>query len=154
MPPRRPPCMTDRSLLYAAAFVRALATGMIGVLMGVYLARLEFTPAGIGSIVGAGLLGCAGAALLVTCCADRRGRSRVVPSEHRPLRAPAARVRRPLSGAVAARGAGGRRAADARLARDPARPVADLLAVRARQPGRGVPDDGALELLLFRALRR
>src|SRR2546428_6445868 len=76
MPPRRPPCMTDRSLLYAAAFVRALATGMIGVLMGVYLARLEFTPAGIGSIVGAGLLGCAGAALLVTCCADRAGRRR------------------------------------------------------------------------------
>ncbi|OLD65341.1 MAG: hypothetical protein AUI47_02320 [Acidobacteria bacterium 13_1_40CM_2_68_5] len=68
--------MTDRPLLYAAAFVRALATGMIGVLMGVYLARLEFTPAGIGSIIGAGLLGCTAAALLVTCFADRAGRRR------------------------------------------------------------------------------
>ncbi|PYT15942.1 MAG: hypothetical protein DMF51_05750 [Acidobacteria bacterium] len=71
-----PPRMTDRPLLYAAAFVRALATGMIGVLMGVYLARLEFTPAGIGSIIGAGLLGCTAAALLVTCLADRAGRRR------------------------------------------------------------------------------
>lgn len=68
--------MTDRVVLYAAAFVRALATGMIGVLMGVYLARLEFDPARIGYVVGAGLLGCAAAALLVTLFADRAGRRR------------------------------------------------------------------------------
>jgi len=68
--------MTDRPLLFAAAFVRALATGMIGVLMGLYLARIEFSPASIGTIVGAGLLGCAAAALLTTCFADRRGRRR------------------------------------------------------------------------------
>ncbi|MBI1949881.1 MAG: MFS transporter [Acidobacteria bacterium] len=66
--------MTDRVVLYAAAFVRSLATGMIGVLMGVYLARLEFDPFRIGYVVGAGLLGCAAAALLVTCFADRAGR--------------------------------------------------------------------------------
>src|SRR3989441_1188822 len=44
--------------------------------MGVYLARLEYTPASIGSIVGAGVFGCAVAALLVPCFADRAGRRR------------------------------------------------------------------------------
>ena len=68
--------MTDRVVLYTAAFVRALATGMIGVLMGVYLARMDFDPARIGYVVGAGLLGCAAAALLVTLFADRAGRRR------------------------------------------------------------------------------
>jgi len=68
--------MTDRSILYAAAFARALATGMIGVLMGVYLAHLAFDPARIGYVVGAGLFGCAAAALLVTLVGDRAGRRR------------------------------------------------------------------------------
>ena len=68
--------MTDRVVLYTTAFVRALATGMIGVLMGVYLAQLEFDPAHIGYVVGAGLFGCAAAALLVTLCGDRAGRRR------------------------------------------------------------------------------
>ena len=68
--------MTDRVVLYTTAFVRALATGMIGVLMGVYLAQLEFDPARIGYVVGAGLFGCAAAALLVTLCGDRAGRRR------------------------------------------------------------------------------
>jgi MFS family permease len=66
--------MTNRRILYAAAFVRALATGMIGVLMGVFLAHLMFDPARIGYVVGAGLFGCAAAALLVTLAADRAGR--------------------------------------------------------------------------------
>lgn len=68
--------MTDRVVLYTTAFVRALATGMIGVLMGVYLAQMEFDPAHIGYVVGAGLSGCAAAALLVTLCGDRAGRRR------------------------------------------------------------------------------
>jgi len=68
--------VTDRVVLYTTAFVRALATGMIGVLMGVYLAQLEFDPAHIGYVVGAGLFGCAAAALLVTLCGDRAGRRR------------------------------------------------------------------------------
>jgi MFS family permease len=68
--------VTDRVVLYTTAFVRALATGMIGVLMGVYLAQLEFDPARIGYVVGAGLFGCAAAALLVTLCGDRAGRRR------------------------------------------------------------------------------
>jgi len=68
--------MTDRRILYAAAFVRALATGMIGVLMGVFLAHLDFDPSRIGYVVGAGLSGCAAAALLVTLVGDRVGRRR------------------------------------------------------------------------------
>src|SRR2546428_5088410 len=71
-----PPRMTDRRILYAAAFVRALATGMIGVLMGVFLAHLDFDPSRIGYMVGAGLSGCAAAALLVTLVGDRVGRRR------------------------------------------------------------------------------
>src|SRR5207247_9896499 len=72
----RPPRMTDRRILYAAAFVRALATGMIGVLMGVFLAHLDLDPSRIGYVVGAGLSGCAAAALLVTLVGDRVGRRR------------------------------------------------------------------------------
>src|SRR5262245_53661958 len=70
----RPRTMTDRRILFAAALLRALATGMIGVLMGIFLAGLDFDPARIGYVVGAGLAGCAAAALVVTLVADRVGR--------------------------------------------------------------------------------
>src|SRR5258705_12936777 len=78
MPSVPPPgsVQTDRRILYAAALVRALATGMIGVLMGVFLAHLDFNPARIGYSVGAGLFGCAAAALAVTLLGDRVGRKR------------------------------------------------------------------------------
>ncbi len=68
--------MSDRVILYSAAFVRALATGMIGVLMGVFMAHLDFDLARIGSVVGAGLFGCATAALVVTLIGDNIGRKR------------------------------------------------------------------------------
>jgi MFS family permease len=68
----------DRAILYAAAFLRALATGMIGVLIGIYLARQGFDPAGIGAVVTAGLAGAATAALLVTIGGDRAGRKRTL----------------------------------------------------------------------------
>lgn len=58
--------MRDRRLLYAAAFLRALATGMIGVLIGIHLARRGFDPTETGAVVTAGLGGAATAALLVT----------------------------------------------------------------------------------------
>lgn len=67
---------TDRGILYAAAFLRALATGMIGVLIGIHLARRGFDPAAIGAVVTAGLSGAAVAALLVTLNGDRAGRKR------------------------------------------------------------------------------
>ncbi len=70
--------MRDRRVLYAAAFLRSLATGMVGVLIGIYLAKLGFDPAQIGAVVGAGLAGAAGAALVVTLIGDRIGRRRTL----------------------------------------------------------------------------
>jgi MFS family permease len=67
---------SDRNVLFAATFLRALATGMVAVLLGIYLARLEFDPARIGYVIGAGLTGGALAALVATLSADRLGRRR------------------------------------------------------------------------------
>jgi predicted MFS family arabinose efflux permease len=69
---------SDRALLYAAAFLRALATGLVGVLLGLYLARLSLGPAEIGQVVSAGLAGAASAALVVTLAGDRLGRRRTL----------------------------------------------------------------------------
>ncbi|MBI5836445.1 MAG: MFS transporter [Candidatus Eisenbacteria bacterium] len=68
----------DRHILYTAAFLRAVATGMSGVLTGIYLARLRFDPAQIGLVVSSGLAGAAVAALLVTLAGDRVGRRRTL----------------------------------------------------------------------------
>lgn len=68
--------MRDVRILFGAAFLRSTATGMVGVLMGVYLAELGFDPARIGYVIGAGLAGAAAAALLVTLAGDRLGRRR------------------------------------------------------------------------------
>jgi MFS family permease len=68
----------DRFLLYAAAFLRALATGMIAVLIGIHLAKIGFDPRTIGLVVTAGLTGAAVAALVVTLSADRIGRKRAL----------------------------------------------------------------------------
>lgn len=65
---------TDRRILYACAFLRALATGMMGVLLGIYLARLSFDAREVGFVVGAGLSGAALAALGVTLIGNRLGR--------------------------------------------------------------------------------
>ena len=68
----------DQSLLYGSAFVRAFATGMLGVLMGVQLARQGFDASHIGVIVAAGLAGAAGASVVATFGADRIGRRRLL----------------------------------------------------------------------------
>src|SRR3989344_4736122 len=68
--------MSDRLILYAAAFLRALATGLMGVLLGIYLDRLAFTPAEIGLVIGAGLGGAAPSTLIVSFLGDRLGRRR------------------------------------------------------------------------------
>ncbi len=66
----------DRLLLYATAFLRAIATGLVGVLIGLYLAKLELDAARIGFVVTAGLAGAATATLVATFAADRLGRRR------------------------------------------------------------------------------
>src|SRR6185503_6640497 len=53
-----------RRTLYAAAFLRALAIGLMAVLIGLYAARLGLTAAQIGIILSAALWGAALAALL------------------------------------------------------------------------------------------
>jgi len=65
--------MSDKRLLYLSAFIRALATGLVGVLLGVYLAEIGFDAAAIGAIVSAGLAGAALGTLFVTFYADRLG---------------------------------------------------------------------------------
>jgi MFS family permease len=68
--------VTDRNILYAGAFLRALATGMVSVLIGLHLHAIGFSAATWSGIVGAGLAGCAAAALLTTWLGDRVGRKR------------------------------------------------------------------------------
>jgi MFS family permease len=68
--------MNDRRLIYAAAFLRALATGMAGVLLGLTLARLGFSAAAIGAVLSAGLAGATLALLIVAWAGDRLGRRR------------------------------------------------------------------------------
>ena len=70
--------MSDRRLLLATAFVRALGVGMIGILLGLHLAALPLDPATIGAVVAAGLAGGAVASLLVTLGGDRLGRRRTL----------------------------------------------------------------------------
>lgn len=70
--------LTDRRILYTVAFVRAASTGLIGVLAGVYLARVGLGPGAIGAVVGAGLAGAATAAAVVTFAGDRLGRRRTL----------------------------------------------------------------------------
>lgn len=70
--------MRDRRILYTAAFLRSLATGMVGVLIGIHLGKLGLDPAAIGVVVGAGLGGAAVAALVVTLVGDRIGRRKAL----------------------------------------------------------------------------
>lgn len=70
--------MRDRRLIYLATFLRALSTGMMGVLLGLFLARLAFDPGEIGLTVSAGLAGATLAVLAVTLGADRLGRRRTL----------------------------------------------------------------------------
>lgn len=68
--------VNDRQLFYCAAFVRALATGMMGVLLGIYLATRHLDTNAIGVIITLGLAGAALATGIVTFCADRFGHRR------------------------------------------------------------------------------
>ena len=66
-----------RRILYTAAFLRALAIGMMAVLIGLYCAKLGFSAAQIGIVLSAALWGAA-AATLLTMLAGRRYPERVL----------------------------------------------------------------------------
>lgn len=68
----------DRHWIYGAAFLRSVATGMMGVLLGIYLASVELSPNAIGAVIGLGLAGAAFGTLLVTFFSDRFGRRRTL----------------------------------------------------------------------------
>lgn len=68
--------LRDRAILLVCAFVRAFATGLMGVLLGLYLARLDFNAGEIGVVIGVGLTGAALSSLIVTFLGDRLGRRR------------------------------------------------------------------------------
>lgn len=70
--------MNVRRLLYAAAFLRAAAISMGGVLIGFHLAALRLDPVEIGAIVGAGLAGVAAGGLVATVAGDWLGRRRLL----------------------------------------------------------------------------
>src|SRR5262245_41271545 len=68
--------MTGRRIMYAGAFLRALAVGMVSVLIGLHLAASGLGAGAIGAVVGAGLAGGAVASILATWRGDRFGRRR------------------------------------------------------------------------------
>ncbi len=70
------PASADRRTLYAAGFLRATANGLIGVVAGIYLARLGYSPAAFGTVLAAGVAGTAVSAAVVTFWGDRVGRRR------------------------------------------------------------------------------
>jgi MFS family permease len=70
--------VSDREILFATAFVRAVGVGMTGVLLGLHLAAVGLDPAKLGLVVAAGLAGGAVASLLVTVGGDRLGRRRTL----------------------------------------------------------------------------
>ena len=68
--------MNDRRIFYTAAFVRALATGMVGVVLGIYLAACGLDTTQIGLVIGAGLAGAGLATAVAMFSGDRIGRKR------------------------------------------------------------------------------
>jgi MFS family permease len=68
--------MRERRALYVSAFLRAVTTGLVGVLLGVYLARLDISGPALGSVLSFGLAGAALAAAAATFFGDALGRRR------------------------------------------------------------------------------
>jgi MFS family permease len=67
-----------RRILYATAFLRAVSTGLVGVLLGVYLAKVGLSCASVGVVIAAGLVGATLSAVLATFWGDRIGRRRML----------------------------------------------------------------------------
>jgi MFS family permease len=68
----------DLVLIDCAAFARSFGTGLLGVLLGIYLFRLGYSSVLIGIVVAAGLAGSAAATVVVTYASDRLGRRRTL----------------------------------------------------------------------------
>ncbi len=68
----------DASLIYAAAFLRSAAVGLVGVILAIALTDIGLSVATTGLIIGAGLCGIAAMTAAVTLAADRLGRRRTL----------------------------------------------------------------------------
>ena len=68
--------MGDRARIYAASFLRALANGLAGVVLGIYLDKLGHSVVTLGLVLSAGLAGATLATAAVTFYGDRFGRRR------------------------------------------------------------------------------
>ncbi len=70
--------MSDRGRIYAASFLRALANGLAGVVLGIYLAKLGLSVVALGLVLSAGVVGATLATAAVTFYGDRAGRRRAL----------------------------------------------------------------------------
>ncbi|MGH8675369.1 MAG: MFS transporter, partial [Burkholderiales bacterium] len=68
--------MRDRGRIYAGSFLRALANGLAGVVLGIYLAKLGHSVVTLGLVLSAGLAGATIATTVTTFHGDRFGRRR------------------------------------------------------------------------------
>jgi MFS family permease len=66
----------DLALINTAGVLRSFSTGLMGVVLGIYLFRSGSTSTEIGLIISMGLAGSASATILMTAAADRIGRKR------------------------------------------------------------------------------
>ncbi len=70
--------MSDRARIYAASFLRALANGLAGVVLGIYIAKLGHSVVVLGLVLSTGLVGATLTALVTTFYGDRFGRRRAL----------------------------------------------------------------------------
>jgi MFS family permease len=63
----------DQLIINAAAFLRSLGVGLMGVVLGIYLSRIGFSAFRIGAVVAVGLAGSAVATTVVSFAADKVG---------------------------------------------------------------------------------
>src|SRR5215813_1141521 len=68
--------MRNIGLICAAAFLRSMSTGVLGVVLAVYLSREGLSATWIGAVIAAGLAGSAAATGLISYRVDRFGRRR------------------------------------------------------------------------------
>jgi MFS family permease len=66
----------DRGIVYAAGTLRAVANGLIGVVAGIYFAKLGFDAATMGVVLSAGIAGTTASSAYVTFWGDHVGRRR------------------------------------------------------------------------------
>jgi MFS family permease len=68
----------DRLIIYLAGLSRSCGVGLIGVILGLYLAERGINPAGIGLLIGSGLAANALTTLAVSLWGDRLGRKKTL----------------------------------------------------------------------------